>query len=866
MAAQHEIFVKDFSQRLPTYVVVLGESTDVGILDRCKNEPVLSQLAEKGDLVYFTVTEINSPTGDHAKRVERVDGTFERSGVYKWCEAQVAQRICPLSRRLGNERGEYRASANWYDDTVKAEVEHVMRLFGSFGVAQIQRFEMSFSLRDSDNGDAGPFHGENQGYIQVVSNLFSQNRGRPRKVNSSFKYDYKSYHAWYYFQTDVTAKDFIENRFAEHWRERKGLVTLKYTVTNRERLAGRRIEERVDAVLGNFDPARLNHRRVTEYELETVTKTFTVKLAKINNRGKIPKSWTTLSEQWKRDHSQMLYTLEQRCSAVLEVKRADEYTFNGVRLFMLGVVNSGKSCLIYNWIRAVNGEVNFALKGVRCAPFGMQVRGDARNNFKTDGTVLKGHAVPVNFYQLMRVIYETGANRAFEGFLSTFDTQGLPNPLIDDENEEILAGEGAEMHKAAMAKKNLTIRHQKEEALDARYLSKRALFSYFHRIVPDVLVFVVDAVDYMIDQQRYVRCIASIQNAHTSWVETEVRALANWFVVVLTKMDLFELEVEKKGFQLNDKTEELKMFTAEQFGIEMNDINSRIFCMTNIPVPTEADISEAFAAPEEYCLRAQGIYRSHLEMLSQIVHQAQQFRNAAQEEELETGEPNTAYRVLRYVVKETGVLDTVLADTLTYHAFLSYRQEDARKAFGRSGIEAIRGAIAGCYPSLQVYCDMTHRDDASRIRDILDNVAKSAVFIAVLSESYLQSKYCLAELLTAFEAKKPIVAITWTKRGSRSVSYVDYDTRKYFAAVGSSLKNDEWRSLADFLSFDGETVKAIKTELKPRLLEAVDSLKLELSVKYLRSKKGTELETNRETFERDFRAKFRLARTGGIQA
>ena len=75
---------------------------------------------------------------------------------------------------------------------------------------------------------------------------------------------------------------------------------------------------------------------------------------------------------------------------------------------MVGVVNSGKSCLIYNWLRAVSGEVNFALKAVRCAPFGMKVRGDARNNFKGDGTVLKGQTVPMNFYQIMRVIYQTG--------------------------------------------------------------------------------------------------------------------------------------------------------------------------------------------------------------------------------------------------------------------------------------------------------------------------------------------------------------------------------------------------------------------------------------------------------------------------
>ena len=259
--------------------------------------------------------------------------------------------------------------------------------------------------------------------------------------------------------------------------------------------------------------------------------------------------------------------------------------------------------------------------------------------------------------------------------MSAFDTQGLPNPLINYENDEVLAREGAEMHKKAMEKKNLSIRHQKEEALDAGYLSRRALFSYFYRIVPDVLVFVVDAVDYVADLERYTDCIASIHNAHMSWVETEVRALANWFVVILTKMNLFEAEVKKNGDQLNDKIQEVKAATAEQFRIDANDVETRIFCVTNIPVPTKADITWAFEGPEDYCLRTQGIYTSHLQILARIVQQAQQFRDAAQAEELDTGEPNAGYRVLLYVVKETGVLDTVLADTLTYHAFLSYPQK-----------------------------------------------------------------------------------------------------------------------------------------------------------------------------------------------
>ena len=64
------------------------------------------------------------------------------------------------------------------------------------------------------------------------------------------------------------------------------------------------------------------------------------------------------------------------------------------------------------------------------------------------------------------------------------------------------------------------------------------------------------------------------------------------------------------------------------------------------------------------------------------------------------------------------------------------RKRSARIAFKR-GIEAIRDDIAGCYPSMQVYCDTTHRDDARSIYDILENVKKSAVFVAVLSKDYL---------------------------------------------------------------------------------------------------------------------------------
>ena len=197
---------------------------DVDILNRYKNEAVLSDLAEKGDLVYFTVTEINRSTCLYAKRVLRVDGTFGTNGVYKWCEAQAAKRICLLSRRHGNERGEYRWSATWYKETFKAEVVHVKRLLAGFGVAQIKKFEMSFRLKDREKGESGPFDDKNQTYIKEMSNLFLQKQGVLSEVKDSFKYDYQACNGWYYLKGDPTAKDFIENRYVEHWRKQKYAV------------------------------------------------------------------------------------------------------------------------------------------------------------------------------------------------------------------------------------------------------------------------------------------------------------------------------------------------------------------------------------------------------------------------------------------------------------------------------------------------------------------------------------------------------------------------------------------------------------------------------------------------------------------
>ena len=763
----------------------------------------------------------------------------------KWCEAQVDMAGTAWQDRK-SDTGRYQLGEAWYDKTVDSERDAIHQLLRSFGAKSVKLLRMKYKVDKAVRGKvrkAGKWTDSKDGLedtrIERVQKIFrlkkvtGSNKSIAPELNSldGSRYFPSQRSGQGEFEANASSVEFFEKRWDEEAFRKITAMELRYTVRNRCRNDASILARRFEVLLSGGD---LTQEDNDEYEYETVEKTLKVSFHPLKLEPIRDADWER-SRQEAIEFEETVRRLKEDLAAFLTEKRPYENAFNGIRKLLVGPVGSGKTTIVYSLLRTLSGGLSLKSQFIRDGPAGLHTRTSATNFQSNDGTRFgAGATVFVNFYPLLEVDYRVN-ERKHEGYLAMFDTQGLKVP----ENEEDIGASQAQAkrtYKKTLGQRGLTVKKRGREAhVDSKL---RYLYSSFYNIVPDLQVFVIDAHEFIVDNDRFERACALVKLCHETWEMT--RYLPDGFVVVLTKKDLFY----EKGGTENDRENMLTRVRAI-FDIPEPETASRIFFIENHRKPNSVEIINSFQDPAEYRRKYMQRSRDALALLQGLLRYARHYRD--DEATLTRGA-----KVVLQMQKVVSVgIDYFQRDYYSYDCFMSYHQRDSERFFGTARIRVIQNCIHSL--GLRVYTDFGNRGDAASIQDIMQNVKKSRVLVVVWTKHYFTSKFCVAELLSAWmEGCSIIVVAVCGKNGKAEVSHKD----KSFTAAVVARKFDTRQKMEITRWY--RNVQNDTTQFNGDLEAAMEAMRGPLALNYYSAQKdvGAVQSSQREFIDR-FKEQFK---------